>query len=71
MAVFACGRIECKELKNNRQESFCFTNYIARKIIRGVSQMLGYLGSFSGYFFEKPVAHIFHNFSVDLGAPGN
>ena len=31
--------------------------------------MLGYLGSFSGYFFfEKPVTHIFHNFSVDLGA---
>ena len=31
--------------------------------------MLGYLGSFSGYFFEKPVTHVFHDFSVDLGAP--
>ena len=71
MTLFACGRIECKELKNNRKESFCFTNCIARKIIRGVSQMLGYLGSFSDYFFEKPVTHIFHNFSVYLGAPAN
>ena len=31
--------------------------------------MLGYLGSFFGYFFEKPMTHIFHNFSVDLGTP--
>ena len=30
--------------------------------------MLGYLGSCFGYFFfEKPVTHIFHDFSVDLG----
>ena len=69
MALFACGLIKYKELKNNRKESFRFTNCMARKIIRRVSQMLGYLGSFSGYFFEKPVTHIFHDFSTDLGAP--